>query len=469
MNHKMHHEDFLEGAGYSIDMNSLALVVTRADSASSSVPNTARIMHEFDHLVRMLGTSYGMVRYALSSLYLHYFLDVFHNLETVAALRAEWHTIARRIPAEMTRATFDGEFFDEQGSGAIYRAQSFRAAMKMLDGQGLERNSYGMFGAWTEMILRLRYGRRDCTPVELHSMMEQLWLTPPPRTELIYIDGRPIRVADILEYLGVVVELAYKGQYEGDSVEFPAELDKRLYLQILNAIRHYIPEAIDPARGIMAQEIEGLLELSLWPPIWPAIRSDELPTSGLYLIPSYRLHYILQACRDINWEFAFDNGPSDVLVIGPRCMELQRRICLLLGWPTPWEIAPRWVTAITEYERCGKGGWSKHFFHHPRSRRTAWTKQLLAECGAAPVSGAMLAGSRHYGDIGFPVIIDGDLPERGCVANTAAQWPEDDSDFRRMDVLLFTASLGAPHGNDWLPESVRTEATETWLRTPLGS
>ena len=220
----------------------------------------------------------------------------------------------------------------------------------------------------------------------------------------------------------------------------------------------------------MAQEIEGLLELALWPPIWPGMRFDDFPKWGSDLIPSYRLHYILQACGDINWRFSFDAGPSDMLDIGPRCIELQRQICKNIGWPTPWEIAPHWVNFLTKIEQSSKDAWCKHFFHHPRSRRTAWAKQLLDECGAAPVSGAMLASSKHYGNIGFPVVIDMRTQERHCSNNLDAQWPEADNEFRRMDLLLFTAATAAPKPGDWnwLPQSVQAEAPETWLRTPLG-
>jgi hypothetical protein len=58
--------------------------------------------------------------------------------------------------------------------------------------------------------------------------------------------------------------------------------------------------------------------------------------------------------------------------------------------------------SLNQIEKQAESGWSKVFFHHPKSRRLAWPKQLVLECAENPVSGPMLAGSRYYGKLDFP-------------------------------------------------------------------
>jgi hypothetical protein len=127
--------------------------------------------------------------------------------------------------------------------------------------------------------------------------------------------------------------------------------------------------------------------------------------------------------------------------------------------------------SLNQIEKQAESGWSKVFFHHPKSRRLAWPKQLVLECAENPVSGPMLAGSRYYGKIGFPSLLDQSRREDGFIANGHVEWSEKDRDYQRMEVLLFTASTYAPTLRDWkwLPLKARQEAVETWRRTPYAN
>jgi hypothetical protein len=81
---QMRDEDTLEGNDFQFHLGSLALLADKINVPDAGIPRTARVLHEYDHLVRLLGTSYGMVRHGLLSQYLHYFLQAFNQAGNLA-------------------------------------------------------------------------------------------------------------------------------------------------------------------------------------------------------------------------------------------------------------------------------------------------------------------------------------------------------------------------------------------------
>lgn len=462
----MRDEDTLEGNDFQFHLGSLALLAGKLDAPGAGIPRTARVLHEYDHLVRLLGTSYGLVRHGLLSQYLHYFLQAFEQAGDLATFRSRWNEVRSGTDGKLGADRFDSMYFRDESSRNLFRAQACLDGVGILDGKALGAVGVGALASWGEYCEGL-LGNSPIQNDALLARLRQLWGAVPRdrKPSLIYIDGVPLRVHDILEYLGVVVELGYRVQYGEGLGEFPSDLSERVYLQILNVIKTYVPKAIDDVR--MAHEVEALLELALWVPLWPSMSEIDLPEHGTHLLPSYRLQLLLDAAKELDLPFSFDDR-TDVEEISPRAREFQEAICNHLKWPSPATIAKHWATGLTAIEANASDDWTKVFFHHPRSRRLAWSKQLIVECGEHPVSGPMLAGARHFGTIGFPTILDHSQFQRGFIRNGEVAWPEADRDFQRMDVLLITGATYAPFPRDWkwLPPVVQQEAVETWLRTP---
>jgi hypothetical protein len=457
--------DVLAGAEFEFEMSSLALRVHDVGHGGGSIERTARVLHEYDHLVRMLGTSYGLVRHGFASHYLDYFLRASASAGELDAFRKHWNA-ARKTARDAQPQTVLEQYFAGDRESLVLRSHTFREAIAMLDGGGLDGMRVGPLLSWAEYVAGLIGAIVD--EEALRDYAHELWGSRPARSNrLIHIDGHPLSVKDILEYLGIVVELAYAVQY-GDRREFPSDLSARTYLQILNTLKAFMPRALDAERMMMAQEVEGLFELALWIPLWPGMTAADLPEHAIDLIPSYRLSAVIDSCEELGLPLTLDTSVDDLDEVSTRVRVLQVAICEHRRWPLPDVIAQHWEAALQKVEAANETGWSRVFFHHPRSRRATWARQLVRECGEHPVSGAMLAGSRHYGTIGFPAILDLNHLELGYQHNQHVNWPEEDRHFQRLDTLLFTAAAYAPvpaHWN-WLPASVREEALSTWARTP---
>lgn len=461
-----HLDDILKGNNYSLQMSGLSLIVEDDHSdtpLSSQVARQARILHEYDHLVRILGTPYGLIKHGLFTYYLEYFLKSFSVREALPNLVRDWNKVGSLVKPRMTTEELELFYFGDTAHSDVYRARCFFNSIRTLDGRNLGNVGIDVMAGWSHYVFAL-CGQNSEAPEQFFQNLNMLWGKHPGEGSLIYIDGRPINIPDILEYLGVVVETAYFTQYSKTESQFPPDLSAKLYLQILNVVKEYVPKAFNYSNFTMAQEVEGLLELSLWSPLWPGMNPDELPQHAIHLIPSYRLGYILDACRKLDVSFSFDDN-LDVEQVSSRVREIQEKVCRHLGWKPPAYIAEKWHSALGEIEQS-PDTWTKYFFHHPRSRRTAWSKQLILEFGNEPVSGPMLAGSRHYGKINFPTIYNKNQEEHGYMPNGEIDWPEEDRHFQRMDVLLFTASSSAVKVTDWvrIPDPDKLESYETWRR-----
>lgn len=459
-------DDLLEGAEFEFEMSSLALRAHDLNRyGGGTIERTARVLHEYDHLVRMLGTSYGLLRHGFASHYLDYFLRACEAGGGLEPFRNAWAvqsvTAHHATPQEVLDRYIAGSH-----ESVVLRSITFRDAIAALDGGDLDGLRVGTLLSWAEYAAGVT-GHSVVDEGALRARAHDLWGSrPTSANRLIYIDGRPLTAKDILEYLGIVVELAYAVQYGSGGAGFPADLSERTYLQILNAVKAFLPRALDTTSMTMAQETEGLFELALWVPVWPGMTADQLPEHGIDLIPSYRLSAVFDSCEALGLPLTLDTSVDDLEEVSARVRALQAAICNDRGWPTPDVIARHWDDYLRQLEETSERGWSRLFFHHPRSRRASWARQLVRECGDHPVSGAMLAGSRHYGAIGFPTILDLNQPELGYQRNLHVEWPERDTEFQRLDVLLFTAAMYAPAHWHWLPAPVRHEALDTWARLP---
>lgn len=459
-------QDCLEGENYIFQMSSLSLVKKNSNAegkSTNSVSNKARVLHEYDHMMRLLGTPYGLIRHGFMTNFLEYFLKAFRVRSGLDPLVKDWLLVKQKIRPNISGEEFNHVYFGDKSYSDIYRAQCFLNAIRTLDGSNLNFVGIDSMAGWAEYVIGLiGVEYEDKEAFRLH--LKKLWGNRPQRGKLIYIDQKPVSSHDMLEYLGVVVEMAYQVKERGAISEFPADLSERVYLQILNAVKTYLPEVFDYENYTMAQELEALLELCYWIPLWPGMEVDDLLEHAIYYLPSYRLEMILDAARVLKLPFSFENN-MDVNDIAPKAKKFQESICQLLSWPTPTAIAAKWHIAL-EYIDDNSSQWHKAYFHHPKSRRLSWSKQLIQEFSANPVTGPMLAGSNHYGKINFPLINDQSNSMDIYLPNGEIDWPEEDRDFQKLDLLLFTAATFAVNPNDWLwlPKPVRVEAQETWSR-----
>jgi hypothetical protein len=394
-----------------------------------------------------------LIRYGFLTCYLEYFIKALRVREGLPELVRDWSKVGSSARPKMTADEFTFFYFGEQSHSDIYRAQCLLQSVRTLDGCNLTDIGINTMAGWVQYVFEL-CNQDQSNPEKFLQHLTRLWGQQPQKGQLIYLDGHPISIHDILEYFGVLVEISYHVQDGGQESRFPADLLEKTYLQILNTVKEYLPHTFDYSAFTMANEIEALLELSLWIPLWPSMSIDDLPEHAIHLIPSYRLGCILDACEKLNLPFTFSDK-KDVEEISPLAKEFQEAICDYLNWKTPSFIAERWHAALGEIEQTNNS-WNKFYFHHPRSRRLAWSRQLILEFGNEPVSGPMLAGSRHYGKINFPTIYNDNDDEQGYIPNGEIDWPAEDRHFQKIDVLLFSAARSAVNKNewDWIPTSV---------------
>ncbi|MDN5210472.1 hypothetical protein QQ020_00385 [Fulvivirgaceae bacterium BMA12] len=462
----LNHEDILQGDSFHIDVNSLALhIYSKEEYSQSNNLRRARIMHEYDHLVRLLGTSYGLVRHGFLTNYLEYFLKSLKIREGLPELVQDWNAVNRSAAKKpkMVSNEFEFYYFGDKSYSDVFKAQCLLESIRTLDGFNIPTMGIKSMSGWVQYFLEL-YGNTQTNPKEFHHYLSKLWGKKLDESKLIHLDGIPINIQDVLEYLGVVVELAYQSQDKQIVSEFPMDLPPKKYLQILNAIKEFLPNAFDLDTMNIGEEVESLLELALWIPLWPGMKASDLPEHAIHLIPSFRLGHILDACRELNLEFTF-GVDKDVRQISPKAKEFQESICHHLGWESPTVIAKKWTIALEDISKHSDQ-WNRIFFHHPKSRRLEWSKKLISEFSQEPVSAPMLAGSRHYGKINFPSILYLGNKEKIYLPNRETDCPSEDRHFHNLDVLLFSASKNAVNQNDWywLPPAIKQEAIETWNR-----
>lgn len=456
-------EDILEGYGFSFDCTSLALSFIGNDadlSDEKTVHRQARMLHEYDHLIRSLGSSYGLMRYGLLTLFASKFLEVYNHVGDIDEMRLLWHDVRSRTKPKESLPELEKLLWSGNLESSIYTANCYLEAIRSLDGVNLHDHSIVWLVGWAHYIAALT-GQPAQSIEDSDYFLRQLWGTSPGRGGLIYLKGRPLRSMDILEYLGIFREVMHLANHQECGVDFPEDLDGETYLQTLVAVRDIVPEAFSEGEGGMAREIEFAIELALWIPVWPGMKATDLPVHSIHLQPTYRLWYILDAWHRL--KLPVTKGTSDhaedLAILG---REWQAAVCRDLGWVEPEFISRKWVEALSHIE--GSAQFCPWYWHHPRSKRLAWSKELVLELGLNPIAGAFMAGSKYFQRINFPLYVDKREGSGTITSNPNTEWPDEDEDYQWMDYFLFACSRACLNENEWLsrPEWIRNHAQVVW-------
>lgn len=456
-------EDLLHGQFYAVEMHTLALRINEHHGIDpKNLARRSRILHEYDHLMRLLGTPYGLIRHGLMSNFAWHFFAALKTSGDIETLQKNWQIVLQENSPVLTVNQFSSLFFGDNNWSDIFRAQCALSAVRFIDNADIKQLRTDALLGMTQYLYTLT-GKNFDSPSTFINDNHNLWRHFPQNMRTLYLGGKSIPVHSLLEYLGVVVELAHTAEVHGSDTEFPKDLRPADYVNILHLIKKILPEAVNPDSQTIAQEVEALVELSLWIPLWPDMDFDQLPLHGGYFSPVQRFAMILQSCKSLGLSMQHDKA-FDITTAATRGKDIQQAICDHLGWPTPAFIAQKWHRALVAIEQQADHLVFPFYFQHPTHPRLKWSIELLSEFAHNPVSGPILAASHYFERINFPTIFDLNQKDAGYKPHENAKVAQQHRNNLPLDALMLGVTKAAVNPNEWLrvPEPVKQQALATW-------
>ena len=354
------------------------------DWGSQPSDDRARVLHERDHLVRSLGTSFGVLRHAVNSLLLadaiQYFaatgapspLDppLMHPLSTVLSK-------IRGYRGDTARLTRDAKRWPEP-ERILLRYHARTQFLAALDGESVPwpRHCELGLGLTDASLLSLNLPRLKGVYASSFSADEfTVWPN---------IDGYYLTSRQMFETIAVEVEMLHAFRFGRPRSTATNLLDHADYILLATLFDRRFR-----SRGTTKVPIDfdAIVDLALWVPMTlggPCI--EERPWQWTDFEPGYRFCKLLGWLEDRGikpWVYAEDAGHFEECDVAMR--RIQEEACCALGWPSPVFLATRLIDELTQID-VRQTTSSGYAVLGDRSPRLEWSIKLMKEFVDAPYS-----------------------------------------------------------------------------------
>jgi hypothetical protein len=318
----------------------------------TDVTQSAVLAHEQDHLLRLLSTSYGYLRYVLDVAMTFFFVETAQ--QALAAGRHPVFPLIQSFPGGLT--AFPRPYQLEPLRVLPLRADGhFRSLCHLLAFEEFQRSMDGVDALFDpQMALfgaRLFDGfarGRSVLPTTLERATLSTFLArfySPGNLAVPRHQGGALGAFLLLECLGYLMEVQISSAQGGNGETLERKLRSARYSTVYRLFRDSVLQEHPYSGPGLPVEFEAAVELSLWIPWGPqgALCAANWPD----IQPGWRFLRILEHLAEQKPPWT-SPAVADFDAIDTAMLAVQERFCARMGWPTPAEIIDAWLAQEDE-------------------------------------------------------------------------------------------------------------------------